>query len=198
MLNFTIRRLIVAVPTLLVISAVIFLLLELAPGDPMAQLPLTVPQEVKEQIRVALGLDQPMYIRFFRWIFQFFWVEPQALIDHYFGTTFSEGDVRIFSWETRSPVMDIVIQRLPQTLTVVGSAYVVAIFIALPIGIYSAYRQYSWFDQLGTLISMVGFSVPAFFPVSWRSSYFRYTWVGFRPSTTPRTGLWDGKASSFR
>jgi peptide/nickel transport system permease protein len=163
MLTFTIRRLILSVPTLLFISLVIFLLLELAPGDPMAQVPLTVPPEVKEKMREALGLGQPAPIRFWKWLVQFFWIEPQVLIDHYFGTTFSQGDLRVISWQTRSPVMDIVIQRMPQTLWVVGTAYVVAIFIALPIGIYSAYRQYSWFDQLGTFVSMVGFSVPPFF-----------------------------------
>ena len=64
MLNFTIRRLLLAIPTLLFISLVIFLLLELAPGDPMANVPLTVPPEVKEKMRAALGLDQPSYIRF--------------------------------------------------------------------------------------------------------------------------------------
>ncbi len=163
MLNFTIRRLVLAVPTLLFISLVIFLLLELAPGDPMAQVPLTVPPEVKEKMREALGLGQPMHIRFWKWIVQFFWIEPQVLVDHMFGTTFSEGDLRVISWQTRSPVMDIVVQRIPQTLWVVGTAYVVAILIALPIGIYSAYRQYSWFDQMGTFVSMVGFSVPPFF-----------------------------------
>ncbi|NVO54624.1 ABC transporter permease [Rhodobacteraceae bacterium B1Z28] len=163
MLNFTIRRLILAVPTLLFISLVIFLLLELAPGDPMAQVPLTVPPEVKEKMREALGLGQPMHIRFWKWIVQFFWIEPQVLVDSMFGTTFSEGDLRVISWQTRSPVMDIVVQRIPQTLWVVGTAYVVAILIAIPIGIYSAYRQYSWFDQMGTFVSMVGFSVPPFF-----------------------------------
>ncbi|WP_299666083.1 ABC transporter permease [uncultured Ruegeria sp.] len=163
MLNFTIRRLVLAVPTLLFISLVIFLLLELAPGDPMAQVPLTVPPEVKEKMREALGLGQPMHIRFWKWIVQFFWIEPQVLIDSMFGTTFSEGDLRVISWQTRSPVMDIVVQRIPQTLWVVGTAYVVAILIALPIGIYSAYRQYSWFDQMGTFVSMIGFSVPPFF-----------------------------------
>ena len=163
MLNFTIRRLVLAVPTLLFISLVIFLLLELAPGDPMAQVPLTVPPEVKEKMREALGLGQPMHIRFWKWIVQFFWIEPQVLIDSMLGTTFSEGDLRVISWQTRSPVMDIVVQRIPQTLWVVGTAYVVAILIALPIGIYSAYRQYSWFDQMGTFVSMVGFSVPPFF-----------------------------------
>ncbi|MEM9550398.1 MAG: ABC transporter permease [Pseudomonadota bacterium] len=163
MLTFTIRRLVLAVPTLLFISLVIFLLLELAPGDPMAQVPLTVPPEVKEKMREALGLGQPMHIRFWKWIVQFFWIEPQVLIDYYFGTSFSEGDLRVISWQTRSPVMDIVVQRIPQTLWVVGTAYVVGILIALPIGIYSAYRQYSWFDQAGTFVSMVGFSVPPFF-----------------------------------
>ena len=163
MLTFTIRRLVLAVPTLLFISLVIFLLLELAPGDPMAQVPLTVPPEVKEKMREALGLGQPVHIRFWKWIVQFFWIEPQVLIDYYFGTTFSAGDLRVISWQTRSPVMDIVVQRMPQTLWVVGTAYIVAIIIALPIGIYSAYRQYSWFDQMGTFVSMVGFSVPPFF-----------------------------------
>ena len=163
MLNFTIRRLVLAVPTLLFISLVIFLLLELAPGDPMAQVPLTVPPDVKEKMREALGLGQPMHIRFWKWIVQFFWIEPQVLVDSMLGTTFSEGDLRVISWQTRSPVMDIVVQRIPQTLWVVGTAYVVAILIALPIGIYSAYRQYSWFDQMGTFVSMVGFSVPPFF-----------------------------------
>lgn len=163
MLTFTIRRLVLAVPTLLFISLVIFMLLEFAPGDPMAQVPLTVPPEVKEKMREALGLGQPIHIRFWKWIVQFFWIEPQVLIDYYFGTSFSEGKLRVISWQTRSPVMDIVVQRIPQTLWVVGTAYVVAIIIALPIGIYSAYRQYSWFDQLGTFVSMVGFSVPPFF-----------------------------------
>ncbi len=163
MLTFTIRRLVLAVPTLLFISLVIFLLLELAPGDPMAQVPLTVPPDVKEKMREALGLGEPLYVRFWKWIVQFFWIEPQVLIDHMFGTSFSEGDLRVISWQTRSPVMDIVVQRIPQTLWVVGTAYVVAILIALPIGIYSAYRQYSIFDQAGTFVSMIGFSVPPFF-----------------------------------
>lgn len=163
MLTFTIRRLVLAVPTLLFISLVIFLLLELAPGDPMSQVPLTVSPEVKEEMRKALGLGEPIPIRFWKWLVQFFWIEPQVMVDHIFGTSFAEGKARVISWQTRSPVMDIVMQRIPQTLWVVGTAYVVGILIALPIGIYSAYRQYSWFDQAGTFVSMVGFSVPPFF-----------------------------------
>ena len=163
MLTFTIRRLVLAVPTLLFISLVIFGLLQLAPGDPMAQVPLTVPPEVKEKMRQALGLGDSWYIQYWKWIVQFFWVEPKVVVDWIFGTSFSEGQLRVLSWQTRSPVMDIVIQRLPQTLWVVGTAYVVAVLIALPIGVYSAYRQYSIFDNVGTFVSMIGFSVPPFF-----------------------------------
>ena len=163
MLQYTSRRLILAVPTLLFISFVIFLLLDLAPGDPMAQVPLTVPDEVKQRMREALGLGEPMHIRFGKWLWQFFVVEPLYLFDLAFGTTFAEGQQRVISWQTRSPVMDIVAQRMPQTLWVVGVAYLVAIAIAVPIGIYSAYRQYSWFDQTGTFVTMIGFSIPPFF-----------------------------------
>lgn len=163
MLTFTIRRLVLAVPTLLFISLILFLLLELAPGDPMAQVPLTVPPDVKQKMREALGLGEPMPIRYWKWLVQFFWIEPQVLVDWIFGTHFSEGDLRVISWQTRSPVMDLVVQRIPQTLWVVGTAYVVGVLIALPIGIYSAYKQYSFFDQAGTFVSMVGFSVPPFF-----------------------------------
>ena len=163
MLTYTIRRLILSVPTLLFIALVIFLLLELAPGDPMAQVPLTVPPEVKAQMRKALGLGEPTHIRFGKWLWQFFVVEPMVLTDHLFGTEFAAEKQRVISWQTRSPVMDIVVQRMPQTIWVVAMAYVVGVLIALPIGIYSAYRQYSMFDQVGTFVTMVGYSVPPFF-----------------------------------
>ncbi|MEL6743855.1 MAG: ABC transporter permease [Pseudomonadota bacterium] len=163
MLNYLIRRLATSVPTLLFIGLIVFLLLELAPGDPMAQVPLTVPPEVKQQMREALGLGEPVHIRFWKWLVQFFWIEPLNLVDYVFGTTFAEGQLRVISWQTRSPVMEIVFQRMPQTLWVVGVAYLVGIVIAMPIGIYSAYRQYSIFDNVGTFVTMVGFSVPPFF-----------------------------------
>ncbi len=163
MLTFTLRRLVFAVPTLILISLAIFMLLQLAPGDPMAQVPLTVPPEVKQKMREALGMGQPIYIQYIKWMVQFFWIEPQVFVDYLFNTDFAEGKQRVISWQTRSPVMDIVVQRMPQTLWVVGMSYVVGILIALPIGIYSAYKQYSVFDQAGTFVSMIGFSVPPFF-----------------------------------
>ena len=163
MLTFTIRRLVLAIPTLLIISLVIFLLLNLAPNDPLAQQPLTIPPEVREKMRAALGLGEPVHIRYWKWLVQFFWIEPLNMFDGLFGTTFAEGELRVLSWQFRSPVVDIVIQRLPQTLWVVGTAYVVGILIAIPIGIISAYKQYSVFDQAGTFVTMIGFSIPPFF-----------------------------------
>jgi len=165
MLRYTVRRLMFAIPTLLVISLIIFALLDLAPGDPTASLPLTIPPEVREQIRQSMGLGEPMVVRYLLWINQFFVNEPLNLIEGWFDISIgaSENRLRVMSWSTRSPVVDLIIERMPQTLWVVGMAYVVGIMIALPIGVISAYKQYSVFDQVGTFVSMVGFSVPPFF-----------------------------------
>ncbi|GGB04510.1 ABC transporter permease [Allosediminivita pacifica] len=173
MLTYATRRLILSIPTLLFISFVIFMLLQLAPGDPMAQVPLTVPPEVKQKMREALGLGEPPLVQYWKWLVQVLWLEPQVMIDWLTNDTFLfgwlpdtnlyNGELRVISWQTRSPVMDIILQRIPQTLMVVGIAYIVAILIALPIGIYSAYRQYSVFDQAGTFVTMIGFSIPPFF-----------------------------------
>ncbi len=200
MLNYAIRRTAIAVPTLLFISLIIFLLLELAPGDPMAQVPLTVPPEVKEKMREALGLGEPTPIRFMKWLYQFFVIEPMVFIDNTFGTTWTEGKQRVISWQTRSPVMDIVVQRLPQTLWVVGMSYIVGILIALPIGIYSAYRQYSIFDQAGTFVTMVGYSVPPFFSGVLVIVIFAVN-LGWLPSiydTTHRVVDWDSFVIQFK
>ena len=163
MFTFALRRFLIAIPTLLIISLAIFLLLEAAPGDPLGDVPLTVPPDVKEKMRAALGLDSPWFVRYFLWLKQFFWVEPLNLVDYMFGTDYAQGMQRVISFQSRQPVMQIIAERVPQTLTVVGMSYLIGVSIALPIGIYSAYRQYSWFDQLGTLVSMIGFSVPTFF-----------------------------------
>jgi len=163
MLTFTLRRLLLAIPTLLFISLVIFLLVDLAPGSPASEIPLTVPPEVRAKILASMGADQPVFVRYFLWLKQFFWVEPLSAFDNAFGTAYAADMQRIVSWQTRSPVFDVIAERMPQTLTVIGTAYVIGVLIALPIGIYSSYRQYSWFDQLGTFIAMVGFSVPTFF-----------------------------------
>jgi peptide/nickel transport system permease protein len=165
MLNYTLRRLAFAVPTLLVISFIIFALLDLAPNDPTGNLPLTIPPEVREEIRRSLGLGEPFPIRYLKWLQHFMVNEPLNLVERILGMEIgnSAERLRVRSWVTRSPVVDLVVERLPQTLLVVGMGYVAGILIALPIGVVSAYRQYSWFDQIGTFVSMVGFSVPTFF-----------------------------------
>ena len=163
MLTYTLRRLLLAIPTLLLISLVIFLLVDLAPGSPMSEIPITVPPEVKLKMMAAMGADQPVFVRYLLWLRQFFWVEPMHQVDMLVGSHIVEGQQRIISYQTRSPVFTTIGERMPQTLTVIGTAYVVGVLIAIPIGIYSAYKQYSWFDQLGTFIAMLGYSVPTFF-----------------------------------
>lgn len=163
MSTYLLRRVLLAIPTLLLISFVIFVLLDVAPGDPTSSLPLTIPDEVRENIRMALGLDQPFLIRYFKWLEQFFISEPLSALDAVFHLGWAEDRVRVVSFASRSPVFDLILQRLPQTLWVVGSAYLVGVLIAIPIGLLAAYRQYSWIDQLGSFIATIGFSVPTFF-----------------------------------
>lgn len=181
MLTFTIRRLLMAIPTLLFISLVIFLLLELAPGDPLADMPLTIPPDVREKIRLSLGLGEPMHVRYGLWLYNLFVTEPSYWIDALFGTDLAEGKQRIISFQTRGPVFDTIAERIPQTLNVVGMGYLIGTLVALPIGIISAYKQYSWFDQLGTFISMVGFSVPVFVTGVMLIVIFS-VWLGWFPS----------------
>lgn len=162
MLNYTIRRLLMAIPTLLMISFIIFLLLDLAPNDPTGNLPMTITPEVREKIKISLGLDQPIHIRYLLWLNQFFINEPLNIMAEWGWVADNPDRLRVRSWATRSPVVDLIVERTPQTLWVVGMAFVVGILIAVPLGVISAYKHYSWFDQLGTFISMVGFSVPTF------------------------------------
>lgn len=200
MFTFIVRRLLLAIPTLLLISLVIFLLVDFAPGSPMSDIPLTVPPEVRAKIMESLGANDPVWVRYVLWLRQFFVVEPLYAIDHWFGTSFAEGQQRIISWQSRSPVFDIIAERVPQTLTVIGTAYLVGVLIALPIGIYSAYRQYSWFDQAGTFIAMVGYSVPTFFTGVLLIVIFS-VWLGWFPSiydTTLQVTDWESFLKQVR
>jgi peptide/nickel transport system permease protein len=163
--RYLVRRLLSAIPTLLVISFVVFAVLDLAPNDPTGNLPMTIPQDVRQQIRESLGLGEPFHIRYVKWLRQFFVYEPLNTIEQLFDVEIgdSASRLRIRSWATRSPVIDLIIERLPQTLWVIGLAYLMSIVIAIPIGVISAYKQYSIFDQVGTFVAMIGFSVPTFF-----------------------------------
>jgi peptide/nickel transport system permease protein len=164
MFAYAVRRLLIAIPILLIISFVIFSLLTLAPNDPLGDLPLTIPPDVRANMRAALGLDQPFFIRFLLWLRQFFINEPINLLQAMTGLDLGDAHrTRVLSWATRSPVVDLIAQRLPQTLWVVGLAYLFGVLLAVPIGVVSAYRQHSWFDQIGAFVTMVGYSTPTFF-----------------------------------
>ena len=171
------RRILTAIPTLIFISFVVFALLDLAPGDPTASLPPSVPQEVKERIREALGFNAPFPVRYYKWVGQFTINEPLSALEQitglkvpvYFDGTFvrfgpSEDRLRITSWASRgTPVVDLILQRLPQTLWVVGLAYVLSVLIAVPLGVISAVKQNSILDQVATVVAVIGFSLPTFF-----------------------------------
>jgi len=129
------------------ISFVLFAILALAPGDPLSQFAANpaVPPEVRENIKRSLGLDQPWPIRYVKWV--------MAMLQGDWG----------FSFGSRIPVWDLLKLRLPNTLAVVGVAYLVSLIIALPIGIISALRQYSLMDHISTTLAFIGFSLPTFF-----------------------------------
>lgn len=145
--RYIVRRLLIAIPTLLVISFVMYMILALAPIDPLASFGADprVPPEVRERIRVSLGLDQPWPIRYAKWL--------GAALQGDFGVSFM----------SRSSVGDLIFQRLPNTLAVVGVAYLVGVLVALPVGMLSAVRRNSLTDHVVSTFAYAGFSVPTFF-----------------------------------
>lgn len=146
--RYIIRQILIAIPTILGISFVIFMVLSLAPNDPMSQFAVNpaIPPEVRENIRHQLGLDQPWPIRYVKWLW----------------TLVTTGDFG-YSFSSRIPVMQLIMMRLPTTLWVLGVAYLISVLLALPIGIVSAVKQYSFFDHLVSTLAFIGFSVPTFF-----------------------------------
>jgi peptide/nickel transport system permease protein len=193
--TYIIRRALFAIPTLILISLIIFAILDLAPGDPTGNLPLTLPAELKEAIRDSLGVNDPFLIKWLKWMQLMFINEPLHAIDTIFGTCIGdcESRARIISWSSRSPAVDIIYQRVPQTLWVLGLAFVFGTLIAIPVGVISAYKQYSMFDNVGTFVTMVGYSVPTFFTGLLAIVIFS-VWLDWFPSfydTTLVVNSWD-------
>ena len=145
--HYLLRRLLIALPSLLGISVVLFTVLALAPGDPFSEMALNpnIPPEVQENLRKQFGLDDPIWQRYFRWLFAMF-----------------RGDWG-FSFISRVDVDRLILQRVPVTLAVIGASQILALLIALPVGIYSAARPYSVFDRIASTLAFVGFSLPTFF-----------------------------------
>lgn len=144
--RYVARRLIQAVPLLIVISAIIFGLLQAAPGGPMGAYVRrgNFSDEDLQRLEEKLGLHDPVYIQYLKWL--------GKVVRLDFGQSISE----------RRPVSDSIRDRLPNTLYLMATAWVITILIAIPIGVLSAVRQYSKFDHAVTTFTFVGQSVPIF------------------------------------
>jgi peptide/nickel transport system permease protein len=196
--KYLIRRLLIAIPSLIGISLILFTVLALAPGDPFEELATNpnVPAEVRENLRKQFGLDDPVMVRYVRW----------------FGSM-AKGDWG-FSFASRVDVDELILGRLPVTLVVIGSSQLLALLIAIPIGVFAATRPYSIFDQVANTFAFIGFSLPTFFTgilfilffsiyLDWLPFVFRadisetgwrWWWVHFKQSIMPIAvlGLFQG------
>lgn len=156
MFKFILRRLIYAVPTLILISFFSFVIINAPPGDYMttmqgvlvAQAGMTPAEarELADRMRVAYGLDQPFLVRYVRWV----------------GAIVTRGDFG-FSFLYRRPVSEVIWQRFGMTLLVALSAHLISVLVGVLIGIYSATHRYRWGDHAATLFAFVGLSMPGFF-----------------------------------
>ena len=145
--RYLIRRLIISIVTLVAISMVVFSILALAPGDPLSGFANNpnVPPELRQRLRKQMGIDDPIPVQYTKW--------AREYVQGNWGQ----------SYTSRSSVRDYVLGRLPVTIGIVGSAFLLGILIAIPIGVISALKQYSLFDQFATTFAFLGFSIPTFF-----------------------------------
>ena len=147
MSRYFLRRLLIAIPSVIGISVILFTVLALAPGDPFEELATNpaIPAEVRANLRTQFGLDDPVPVRYARWF--------GAMVKGDWG----------FSFASRVDVDQLILQRLPVTLVVIGASQLLALLIALPVGVYAATRPYSIFDQIANTLAFIGFSLPTFF-----------------------------------
>jgi len=147
MSRYLLRRLLLTIPSLIAISVILFTVLALAPGDPFEELATNpaIPPEVRANLRAQFGLDDPVALRYMRW--------SKAMLQGDWG----------FSFVSRVDADKLILQRLPITLLVVGASQVVALALALVVGVLAAMRPYSIFDQVASTLAFIGFSLPTFF-----------------------------------
>jgi peptide/nickel transport system permease protein len=145
--QYIIRRLLIAIPSLLGISVILFGILAMAPGDPFEELATNpaIPPEVRMALRAKFGLDDPVWQRYLHWF--------SAMVQGDWG----------FSFQSRMDVDKLILQRLPVTLIVIGASQILAISVAIPVGVLAAIKPYSIFDQVASTFAMIGFSLPTFF-----------------------------------
>ena len=198
MSRYLLRQLLLVIPSLIGISIVLFTVLALAPGDPFEELATNpaIPAEVRANLRASFGLDDPIALRYLRWF--------GAMVQGDWG----------FSFASRINVDTLILQRIPVTLFVIGSSRLLALLIALPVGIYAATRPYSIFDQIASTLALMGFALPTFctglllilvfsiyldwLPFVYRADIsatgWRWYWEHFRQSIMPVAvlGLFQG------
>jgi peptide/nickel transport system permease protein len=145
MLGYFLRRVLAAIPVMLVVALFVFLLLRLSPGDPAAIIAgdMASPEQLAA-IRESLGLNQPLYRQFFVWIWQ--------LLQGDFST----------SLMAHTPVLNMIGQRLEPTLSLALVSIVFTILISVPLGVLAAWKHGSWIDNLVMSTSVLGFSIPVF------------------------------------
>jgi len=149
-LRFVFHRFLLMIPTLLGVAILVFFMLRLMPGDPVATMLLgdaggaNIPKAVIDAERVRLGLDQPLYVQFFKW----FWGVLQ-------------GDFGFSMW-TGKPVTYEIAIRLELSLQVAIMATILAVLLALPLGTLSAIFKDTWIDQTIRVFSIAGLAVPSF------------------------------------
>jgi peptide/nickel transport system permease protein len=146
--TYIIRRVLQAIPLLFIISIISFLMMALAPGDPTAQ--YRDPSGSSETVdltalREHMGIDDPIPVRYVKWM----------------KLLFLEGNLG-YSLQDGRPVLERIVERIPATFTLVGTAIVFSFIIAIPLGILSATKQYSFFDYTTTTFSFLGVSIPSF------------------------------------
>lgn len=145
MLSFIGRRLLIAIPTILLISIFVFFLQKLLPGDPVLALAGEDRNpEILEFLREKYRLNDPLYMQYFHWI-------GKAL----------QGDLGM-SLRTRQTVLELLGQKLPVTLQLATMALIIAVMIGIPAGIISAYHKGTWIDWLANIVALSGLSVPNF------------------------------------
>jgi len=144
--TYLILRMFQSLPILFGISLILFFLMNSLPGGPMAMYlhsPNITPEQV-ERMKHAYGLDLPVHIRYFRWL---------GDVSHGdLGKSFANG----------RPVLERIFQRLPATVELMGASYLVAVVIAIPLGVIAAVRQYSLLDYFTTVLAYLGISMPTF------------------------------------
>jgi peptide/nickel transport system permease protein len=146
---YIVRRLLQAIPILFGVAVISFLLVHLAPGDPIDRFrtPTVRPEQLEGLIRLY-GLDRPMHEQFWSWISTYVQVwRPEA-----WGYSFLDGQ----------PVLQKIVERLPATLLLGGTALLVTIVVAIPLGILAAVRQYSLADRIISTLATIGYAIPAF------------------------------------